>query len=280
MSKLYKTLTKKRLLEMKPFLDQLNDKVESPDYIYSDPVSFLHAFIEPKDQLIAGFFAAIMAWGRRDTVLAKVSDLLDRMDHQPFDFVINFDESRAQRLHGFKHRTFTDTDVYWLIRILQKIHRDFGSFEAFWHHCYQKSKLLEVHFMDVFHEEFFNTIPETPQRTRKHIADKRKKSTCKRLFLFLRWTVRDNSPVDLGLMNTIPKSELRIPFDVHVARQARILGLLGRKQNDWTALDELHNRLLLLDPTDPARYDYALFGIGVLKIQIPEEFVINKNVEG
>jgi hypothetical protein len=81
-------------------------------------------------------------------------------------------------------------------------------------------------------------------------------------------------------MNTIPKSELRIPFDVHVARQARILGLLGRKQNDWTALDELHNRLLLLDPTDPARYDYALFGIGVLKIQIPEEFVINKNVEG
>lgn len=276
----YKTISKKRLSELKPYLDKLNDEVENPGYIHSDPVCFMHAYTDPKDQLIAGFFAAIMAWGRRDIVLAKVSDLLERMDHRPYEFVAGFDEVSAKQLIGFKHRTFTSDDVYWLIRILKKIHFDFKSFESFWEHCFIKASQMGVHFMEVFHAEFFDQIPETPQRTRKHIADKRKKSSCKRLFLFLRWAVRDNSPVDLGIMDVIPKSELRIPFDVHVARQARILGLLGRKQNDWAALDELHNRLILLDPLDPARYDYALFGLGILKLDIPGEFVVNKYVEG
>lgn len=280
MAKRYKTVSKKRLLELKPYLDQLNDEVEVPNYINSDPVSFMHAFSESKDQLIAGFFAAIMAWGRRDIVLAKVADLLERMDHKPYEFVITFDEIAAKKLIGFKHRTFTSQDVYWLILILKKIHHNFGSFESFWEHCFKKAKELNVHYMDIFHAEFFNQVPETPQRTRKHIADKRKKSTCKRLFLFLRWAVRDNSLIDLGIMDAIPKSELRIPFDVHVARQARILGLLGRKQNDWSALDELHSRLVILDPIDPARYDYALFGLGVLKLEIPDEFVMNKSVDG
>lgn len=276
----YKTVSKKRLFELKPFLDKLNDEVEVPNYIHSDPVSFMHAFTDPKDQLIAGFFAAIMAWGRRDIVLAKVSDLLERMDHKPYEFVTRFDENSAERLIGFKHRTFTSDDVYWLIRILKKIHLDFKSFESFWEHCFKKASQMSVHFMDVFHAEFFSQLPETPKRTRKHIADKRKKSTCKRLFLFLRWAVRDDSPVDLGIMDVIPKSELRIPFDVHVARQARILGLLGRKQNDWQALEELHSRLIQLDPLDPARYDYALFGLGVLKLQIPTEFIVNRSVDG
>jgi len=276
----YKTISKKRLLELKPFLDNLNNEVETVKYIQSDPVSFMHAFTDTRDQLIAGFFAAIMAWGRRDIVLSKVSDLMDRMDYQPFEFIVHFDEDSAQKLAGFKHRTFTSDDVYWMIRILKNIHSNFGSFEAFWGHCYTKAGHLNLHVMDIFHDEFFNQVPETPQRTRKHIANKRKNSTCKRLFLFLRWAVRTESPVDLGILHAIPKSELRIPFDVHVARQARILGLLGRTQNDWTALDELHNRLILLDPDDPARYDYALFGLGVLKLPIPTDYIVNKAVKG
>jgi uncharacterized protein (TIGR02757 family) len=276
----FKTISAKNLLELKPFLDDLNDKVEVPGYIETDPVCFMHAFTDPKDQLIAGFFAAIMAWGRRDIVLSKVSNLLERMDNSPFEFVSSFDDTKAHVLSGFKHRTFTESDVLWLIRIIQQIIQNFGSFDAFWAHCYNQAKVRNEHLMDVFHTEFFLQVPETPTRTRKHIADKRKQSTCKRLFLFLRWAVRDNSPVDLGIMSTIPKSDLRIPFDVHVARQARILGLLGRKQNDWKALDELHNRLVILDKRDPARYDYALFGLGVLKLEIPPEFIINKNVDG
>jgi uncharacterized protein (TIGR02757 family) len=277
--KAFKKLSKKRVLELKSWLDEINTEVEVPEYIAADPVSFMHAFDRKEDQLLSGFFAAIMAWGRRDIVLNKVDDLLRRMGYQPEDFIRKFDDERAGRLKGFKHRTFTDTDVYWLVRCLQAALLRFGEFENFWAHCYELARQQNEHLMDVFHDAFFELVPETPRRTRKHIASKRKKSSCKRLWLFLRWSVRKNSVVDLGLMNFIPASELMIPFDVHVARQARRLGLVSRPQNDWPAVEELHQRLCLLNADDPAKYDYALFGIGVLRKEIPEAFVINKRVD-
>ncbi|MCH8495333.1 MAG: TIGR02757 family protein [Balneolales bacterium] len=274
-----KVLSKKKLLDRKSWLDEIIEEVEVPEYIPSDPVSFMHAFDSKEDQLLAGFFAALMAWGRRDIVLAKVTDLLQRMEYQPEHFIRNFTEESAQNLIGFKHRTFTSTDVYWLIRCLQQALRRFGHFEAFWSHCYRSASDQNLHLMDVFHDEFFALQPETPQRTRKHIASKKKKSSCKRLLLYLRWSVRGNSPVDLGLMQFMPTSELMIPLDVHVARQARKLGLLSRHQNDWGAVQELNDRLLLLDPEDPSKYDYALFGIGVLNKELPPEFIVNTKVE-
>lgn len=274
-----RTLTGKKLLALKPWLDELNDKVEVPSYIPSDPVSFLHAFESRNDQLMAGFFAAIMAWGRRDIVLNKVNDLLNRMDYTPDHYIRYFDEHKAVSLRGFKHRTFTENDVYWLIRCLQQALVRHHDFEGFWVHCYTTARQRGVHLMDVFHEEFFALAPECPERVKKHIASKQKNSTCKRLWLYLRWTVRKNSVVDLGLMSFMPVSELMIPFDVHVARQARRLGLLGRTQNDWKALEDLHNRLRTLSPDDPARYDYALFGIGILSPEIPREYLINPTTE-
>lgn len=268
-------LGRSKLLALKPWLDALCEEVEVPEYIASDPVSFLHAFDAAEDRLLAGFFAAIMAWGRRDIVLAKVTDLLTRMDHQPEAFIRRFDERKAEQLVGFRHRTFTADDIYWLIRGLQQALLQFGGFEAFWSHCYKKAAVEKSHLMDVFHEEFFCLIPDAPHRTRKHIADRRKKSSCKRLYLYLRWTLRRDSVVDLGLMSFMPVRELMIPLDVHVARQARRLGLLSRTQNDWGAVEELTTRLQIMNPDDPSRYDYALFGIGVLKKEIPTEFVLN-----
>lgn len=277
--KQYRTLSRKKLLDRKPWLDAIITEVEVPEYIPTDPVSFMHAFERKEDQVLAGFFGAIMAWGRRDIVLAKVTDLLERMDYQPETFIRNFDEKKAARLKGFKHRTFTESDVYWLSRCLNEALRIHGNFEAFWAHCYRLAATRQEHLMDVFHDAFFALVPQTPQRTRKHIASKRKKSSCKRLWLYLRWTIRKNSVVDPGLMDFMPQSELMIPLDVHVARQARRLGLLARPQNDWAAVEELHGRLKILNPDDPAGYDYALFGIGVLKKELPDEFILNKRVE-
>lgn len=271
-----KTISKKQLFELKPWLDSINDQVEVTEYIESDPVSFMHAFDQREDQLLAGFFAAIMAWGRRDIVLSKVNNLLNRMDYKPEQFIRGFDESKAVSLAGFKHRTFTESDVYWLIRIVQAALEKFGDFESFWAHCYNTAKEKHSHLMDEFHSEFFALVPDTPSRTRKHIANKRKKSSCKRLYLYLRWSLRQNSVVDTGLMSFMPVSELMIPLDVHVARQARRLGLLSRHQNDWGAVQELTERLQIIDVKDPARYDYALFGIGVLNRSIPDKFIINQ----
>jgi uncharacterized protein (TIGR02757 family) len=274
-----KALTKPKLLALKPWLDAICDEVEVPEYIASDPVSFLYAFDRKEDRLLAGFFAAIMAWGRRDIVLAKVADLLSRMDHQPEDFIRGFDEQKAAQLTGFRHRTFTAADVYWLISALQQALRIHGDFESFWSYCYTRAATEKSHLMDVFHQSFFELIPECPARTRKHIADRRKKSSCKRLYLFLRWTLRKNSVVDTGLMSFMPVSELMIPLDVHVARQARKLGLLTRTQNDWAAVAELTDRLRIIDPLDPSRYDYALFGIGVMKQEIPSGYILNPHID-
>jgi len=261
--------------ELKSFLDNWVEKIEQPDYVDDDPILFMHAFNQKEDQLLAGFFAATMAWGRRDVVIRKVRDFLDRMDNRPADFIANFSDRDAHRFEGFKHRTFKPIDMKWLVKILQTILRDYNSFENFWGYCYQKANENNRPLMSVFHEQFFDQHPEAPQRTRKHVSNADKKSSCKRLYLFLRWAVRDKSTVDLGLMNFLPQSELMIPLDVHVARQARALGLLSRTYNDWWAVQELTEALQLLDPQDPAKYDYALFGLGVNQNKIPEEFIKN-----
>jgi uncharacterized protein (TIGR02757 family) len=265
----------KEINKLKPFLDKWVTKIEDPDYINDDPVLFMHAFNQKEDQLLAGFFAATMAWGRRDVVIRKVRDFLNRMDNRPVNFITNFSDRDAKRFEGFKHRTFKPIDMKWLVKILQTILQDYNSFESFWTHCYQKAAQKNRPLMSVFHEQFFAQHPEAPQRTRKHVSNADKKSSCKRLYLFLRWAVRDNSPVDLGLMDFMPQSELMIPLDVHVARQARALGLLSRTYNDWWAVQELTEALRLLDPEDPAKYDYALFGLGVNQDQIPQEFIKN-----
>ena len=260
-------LSKNKLLQLKPKLDELVNKIEQPDFIDNDPIQFMYAFEEKNDKELAGFFAAIMAWGRRDIVINKVDDLLKRMDYKPADFILNFNESDAEKLDGFKHRTFKPIDIYWLIKTLQSILKEYQTFEGFWEMCYKRSKDQGRKLTAVFHEDFFAFHPEIPQRTRKHISNSEKNSSCKRLYMYLRWCIR-SGPVDLGIMNFMPASELMIPLDVHVARQARALGLLKRKQNDWKAVHELTEKLCFLDSSDPAKYDFALFGMGVLEQEI------------
>lgn len=268
-------MSRRKLLELKPFLDELNDRVEVPSYIQDDPVLFMHAYDDKQDQALAGFFAAVMAWGRRDIVISKVDDLLERMNYRPAEFIGNFSESDAARLEGFKHRTFKPVDIYWLVKILKRIIENFGEFESFWAHCRQQALIEGREMMAVFHETFFAQHPEAAQRTRKHISNAEKNSSCKRLYLYLRWSIRKNSVVDPGIMDFMEPSGLKIPLDVHVARQARALGLLTRTYNDWKAVEELTGRLRLLDPEDPVRYDYALFGLGIMQKPIPREFVRN-----
>src|SRR5699024_7521177 len=246
-----------QIKKLKPFLDEWVSRVEKPSYLEDDPELFMNAFNVKEDQLLAGFFAATMAWGRRNIVIRKVRDFLNRMDNRPANFIGNFSEADTGRFDGFKHRTFKPVDMKWLVKILQSILLKYNSFEDFWADCYQQAKQADRPLMAVFHEEFFALQPDTPDRTHKHVSNADKKSSCKRLYLFLRWAIRKNSPVDLGLMDFMPSSELMIPLDIHVARQTRRLGLLSRTYNDWWAVQELTDALRLLDPDDPAKYDYA-----------------------
>ncbi|NBW69853.1 MAG: TIGR02757 family protein [Bacteroidetes bacterium] len=269
--------SRNQLLKLKPTLDQWVDRMEKPEYIDSDPIQFLHAFQDADDINVAGFFTATMAWGKRSIVISKVDDFLSRLSYKPVEFIGNFTEQDFKHLRGFKHRTFNDEDMYWLVKTMQSILQQYGNFESFWLACYEQAKSEIRPLMGVFHEKFFSFYPEIPNRTRRHISNPEKGGSCKRLYMYLRWTLRDG-PVDVKSMSFMDPSEIYIPLDVHVARQSRKLGLITRNQNDWKAVLELQKELVFLDPSDPSKYDYALFGLGLNPEWLDPKWILNKVV--
>jgi len=248
---------------LKSFLDERVDKYNSISFIENDPISIPHRFTKKQDIEISGFWIAMLSWGLRKTIINKGSQLMELMDHAPYDFIVNHKEKDRKAFLAFKHRTFNDIDTLYFLEFLQHHYTQHKSLEyAF----LLKNKHFEAkESITAFHHYFFS-LESAPSRTRKHVASPAKKSTAKRLNMFLRWMVRkDNKGVDFGLWNKIPSSNLMMPLDVHVDKVARHLGLLSRKQTDWKSVEELTNRLKEFDPTDPVKYDYALFGIGILE---------------
>ncbi|HMO61914.1 MAG TPA: TIGR02757 family protein [Ferruginibacter sp.] len=251
--------------------DLLNKKTalyNQPDFITNDPVSIPHRFTRQQDIEIAGLFAAILAWGNRKSIIASCTKLMTLMDNAPFDFVLHAGPKQLNRLKGFVHRTFNTYDLWHLLQFLQHHYSKQQSLEtAFTQWMQPGHDTIEQALAGFHHYVFgFNEAAHEEKHCRKHISTPEKKSACKRLNMYLRWMVRqDSSGVDFGLWKNISPAQLVCPLDVHVARVARGLGLLQRKQNDWQAATELTHQLKQFDPADPVKYDYALFGLGVIE---------------
>ena len=235
------------------------------DFIKDDPICVPHRFTKLQDIEIAGFFAAIFAWGIRTTIINKSNELLKLMDDAPHDFIINHQPHDLKKLLVFKHRTFNTTDLLYFIHFLQHHYQENISLEsAFTKMILPNDETIE-HGLIGFHQYFFS-LEDYPARTKKHIATPYKNSSCKRLNMFLRWMVReDKAGVDFGIWKTIKPSQLVCPIDVHVARVAKRFNLLDRKLVDWQAALELTTYLKTLDANDPVKYDFALFGLGVME---------------
>lgn len=251
--------------ELKLFLNKKVDQYNQPFFIAADPISIPHKFIHQQDIEIAGFFAAILAWGNRKSILNSCNTLMQLMDNQPYQFCINHSKKELQALEQFKHRTFNVIDLLYCIAFFKMHYTHHNSLEiAFIKWMNTTDENVENGLIG-FHNYFFS-LPDFPERTRKHIASPQKKSACKRLNMYLRWMVRDNKTgVDFGLWKQIKSSQLIIPIDVHVSRVAKKLGILNRTQNDWQAALELTAHLKTLYAKDPVKYDFALFGLGVME---------------
>ncbi len=251
--------------ELKLFLNKKVDQYNQPFFIAADPISIPHKFIQQQDIEIAGFFAAILAWGNRKSVLNSCNTLMQLMDNQPYQFCLHHSKKELQALEQFKHRTFNTTDLLYCITFFKQHFTQHPSLEiAFTQWMNKKDETVENGLIG-FHHYFFS-LQDFPERTRKHIASPQKKSACKRLNMYLRWMVRSNeTSVDFGLWKQIKSSQLIIPIDVHVSRVAKKLGILTRTQNDWQAATELTTYLKKLDSKDPVKYDFALFGLGVME---------------
>ncbi|MEL6607044.1 MAG: TIGR02757 family protein [Bacteroidota bacterium] len=248
---------------LKDFLDAKAAQYNHPDFIHDDPVCIPHGYQKPQDIEVAGFFAAILAWGRRKVIISKCKELLGMMDDAPHDFVLHHEPGDLKPLLHFKHRTFNATDALYFIHFLRYYYQQHETLEdAFLQGMAPQDDSIEKGLV-YFHEHFFS-LADAPERTRKHIATPARRAACKRLNMFLRWMVRkDDRGVDFGLWQRIQPAQLVCPCDVHVGRVARQLGLLQRKPTDWQAALLLTQNLKALCPVDPVKYDFALFGLGV-----------------
>lgn len=256
--------------DVKSFLDRKVIEFNNPGFIKDDPVCIPHLFTKKQDIEIAGFFAAIFAWGIRKTIINKCLTLMQLMDNAPHDFILNHEEKDLKKLLGFVHRTFNDTDLLYFISFFKFHYSAHTSLEtAFFsketNATSNNSKGVIETSLNHFYDYFFS-LEDVPHRTLKHIAAPKKNSACKRLNMYLRWMVRnDNKGVDFGIWKSVSPAHLICPVDVHVARVARKFGMLHRKQLDWLAAEELTKTLREFDHKDPAKYDFALFGLGILE---------------
>ena len=244
--------------QLRQLLDARYERYNRPEFIAQDPIQIPHRFTQRADIEISGLFAALLAWGQRPTIISKCHELMRRMDDAPHQFVTQHTDEDLKRLLGFCHRTFCDTDLLYFVHWLRWYYGQHPTLEdAFLNGATQRERL------ENFHALFFG-LPDAPGRTRKHVATPARGSACKRVNMYLRWLVRrDSHGVDFGLWTRLSPADLIIPIDVHVERQARPLGLLTRKLVDWPAAEELTANLRLLDPADPVKYDFALFGAGI-----------------
>lgn len=260
-------MEEKNLTDLKKFLDKKVIQFNNPAFIKDDPVCLPHLFSKKQDIEIAGFFAAMFAWGIRKTIINKGTLLFQLMDNAPYDFCLHHTDNELKKLEGFCHRTFNDTDLLYFISFFKFHYSKNKSLEsAFFNNktLASENNIIE-HSLNYFNQYFFS-LEDVPQRTRKHVASPKKNSSCKRLNMFLRWMVRnDNKGVDFGIWKKIKPAELICPVDLHVARVSRRFNLLTGKQVDWKAAVELTEQLKKFDNEDPVKYDFALFGLGILE---------------
>jgi uncharacterized protein (TIGR02757 family) len=183
------------------------------------------------------------------------------MDNDPHRFIIEHKDKDLKPFLNFKHRTFNATDTLYFIEFLRWFYKKHDTLETAFNVSGDEETIENglIRF-----QKLFFSLEDHPKRTRKHIASPERKSTCKRLVMYLRWMVRnDNKGVDFGIWKSINSSQLICPCDLHVDRVGRKLKLIKRKQTDWQTALELTENLRKFDPIDPVKYDFALFGLGI-----------------
>jgi len=264
------------LQEIKFLLDNRVSQYNQADFIHSDPIQIPHRYTRKEDIEIAAFLTATISWGQRKSIINNANHLMDLMDNSPYDFIMETpvysDGSRISkavvnpdydRIANFVHRTFNGNDCLYFFESIRNIYLHHQGIEGVFSTGYMAEGSAYgalKHFRNIF-----LSIPHA-NRIRKHISDVTANSSAKRLNMFLRWMVRsDENDVDFGLWKKIPASALMLPLDIHSGEVARSLGLLERKQNDWKAVEEITSVLRSFDPTDPVKYDFALFVIGVFE---------------
>ena len=248
--------------EIISFLNYKSNQYNNIKFIETDPIQIPHLFNKKEDVEISGFLTSTISWGNRKSIIKSAEKLIELLDHSPYDFILNHKKKDLDTLKPFVHRTFNGIDLIQFVKSLKHIYRNYNGLEEIFRNNIKDDSLqYAIHKM----RKIFFEIPHT-NRTKKHISDPMRGSAAKRINMFLRWMVRDDTRgVDFGIWKSISPKYLSCPLDVHTGNVARKLGLIQRKQNDHKAVMELDKKLREFDLIDPVKYDFALFGLGVFE---------------
>ena len=243
--------------ELNEFLCLKAAQFEHPDFIENDPISIPHHYKEKEDIEIIALLVATIAWGNRKSIIQSGRKLISLLGESPYDYVMNFKDTKQLE---FVHRTFSGNDLKFFILGLQNIYIA-GGLEL----SFKRPLNSQIECAILSFREAMLSVPHE-KRAQKHLSNPLMNSACKRLNMFLRWMVRPATKgVDFGLWQSISPSDLHLPLDVHTGNIARKLGILNRSQNDWKSSQILHEYFRAICPEDPAKFDFALFGLGAIE---------------
>lgn len=247
--------------DLRLLLDSEAARINNPAFIDLDPVQFPRRFTALPDIEIAALLCSSIAWGNRKMICRNCDRMLALMGHDPYNYVM--DRAYEDLPDGNIHRTFFASNLRHFLRGLHTIYSRFGSLNDFArHHRIGDDEFPSWRLVELINGEL---CAANEGRTDSRCLPLNLQQTAlKRVNMALRWLVRNDGIVDLGVWDAITPAQLYIPLDVHVGDTARNLGLVTRKANDRRTTVELTQMLRTLRPDDPVIYDYALFGIGIM----------------
>lgn len=251
-----------KYMSLKEILDSAAERINCTDFIAADPVQFPHRFCDKRDIEITSILISTIAWGKRQMILRDGNRLLDLLGNDPYNFIKDGDICAINSEQNI-HRTFFGRDLKYFLNGLRKLYAEYGTLEDFAHKCgatiddYPAWKLVEAL------NAVFSVANEGLFQSTRCLPGNLKNTPLKRINMALRWLVRNDGIVDLGVWTALKPSQLFIPLDVHVGNTSRRLGLLLRNANDKKSAIEITEKLREFDFSDPIKYDFALFGLGI-----------------
>ena len=248
-------------------LDKLVEKYETIDFIKDDPIQFCHRYSKKEEIELAGFIASLFAYGNRKIFIKKLEEIFAKTEGDLLGYIKNGDFSN---LKGVEYRFSKENDIIPVFEILSDLYNESKGLEELFEYSwiqpelYLESSERQKLFLQYIVDFFYSRVPESAGQGFYHmIPNPQNGGAMKRLNMFLRWMVR-KGPVDLGVWEFMQPKDLLIPLDVHVARVSREMGLLVRKSNDFKAVIELTEKLRQFSSDDPVKYDFAMFGFGIM----------------
>lgn len=250
-------------------IDAIYRKYHSPGYLSIDPLVCVRRFKKPHHQEIVGLLAASLSYGKVENIIGAVNAICSVLTDNPPDFISSTSlDDKKRRLKSFYYRFNTGDDIAVLLEVIRSIIDDHGSIQVLFCNGFNENNhdfKLAIHsFVSSIHHYADRIVGCAMPRSFAYlIPSPLSGSACKRLNMYLRWMIRKDDGIDLGVWNSISPKHLMMPVDTHVANIARHFRLTSRKSADWKMVEQITARLREICPEDPIKYDFSLCRFGM-----------------